>query len=108
MLAQQKKDLEACVSTAKSLSQYNGTANTDPPGWEELNGTGQTIGLIEFDTFQESDVHYLSLIGAPATQISNLSETKIDGGATAGPNQDEVLLDIDAVMTIAPGPRCGG
>jgi len=38
-----------------------------------VNGTGQTIGLIEFDTFQSSDVaDYLNLIGSP-TLISNLS-----------------------------------
>ena len=33
--------------------------------------------------------------GASATQISKLSEVKVNGGATAGPNQSEVLLDIE-------------
>src|SRR5580658_1540337 len=69
-----------------------------------FDGTGQKIGLVEFDNFQTSDVSdFLALIGASSTQISQLSEVQVDGGATAGPNQDEVLLDIDTVMTLAQG-----
>ncbi len=99
-------DLKNCITNVKTTSKYNGPDAKDPPGWEELDGTGQTIGLIEFDTFRTSDVaDFLNLIGAPATQINNLSEIKVNGGATPGPNQDEVLLDIDDVMTIAPGAK---
>jgi len=69
-----------------------------------FNGSGQTIGLLEFDTFQTSDVSdFLNLIGSAASQIDQLSEVKVNGGATPGPNQAEVLLDIDTVMTIAEG-----
>src|SRR5271154_5547729 len=70
-----------------------------------VNGTGQTIGLIEFDTFQSSDVaDFLNLIGSP-TLISNLNNVHVNGGATPGTDQDEVLLDIDNVMGLAPGAR---
>ncbi len=69
-----------------------------------FSGAGQKIGLLEFDTFQQSDVSdFLNLIGASSSQINQLSEVNVDGGATAGPNQSEVLLDIDTVMTIATG-----
>ena len=75
-----------------------------PAAVPPFDGSGQKVGLVEFDTFQTSDVSdFLSLIGAPSTQINQLSEVKVDGGATAGPDQDEVLLDIDTVMTIATG-----
>ncbi len=74
--------------------------------WKGLDGAGQTIGLVEFDTFESSDVaDFLSLIGRPASQISNLSTVAVNGGATAGPNQNEVLLDIDAILAISPGAK---
>lgn len=72
----------------------------------ELDGTGQTIGLLEFDTYDPSDVaDYLAFIGAPSAAIANLSSVPINGGASPGGNQDEVLLDIDTVMTAAPGAK---
>jgi subtilase family serine protease len=71
-----------------------------------LDGTGQIVGLIEFDTFVSSDVNdYLNLIGAPPTQINNISEVPVNGGASPGPDQDEVLLDIDTVASLAPGAK---
>ena len=78
----------------------------DPPGLGQDDGTGQTVGLIEFDTFLSSDVaDFLNMIGSPATLINNVTEVKVNGGASPGPNQDEVLLDIDTVLTIAPGAK---
>jgi len=72
--------------------------------WDGIDGTGQTIGLVEFDTFKTSDVaDYLALIGAPANLLSHVSQVHVNGGATPGPNQNEVLLDIDIALTLAPG-----
>ena len=70
-------------------------------------GTGQTIGLVEFDGFQMSDVSdYLSLTGYPSSELSNLSVVSVNGGiATPGASQDEVLLDIDTTMSVAPGAK---
>ena len=72
--------------------------------WQGATGAGETVGLVEFDNFQSSDVSgYLSLVGLPARKsIGNLSEVNVDGGAPTGSGEDEVLLDIDTVMTIAP------
>ena len=104
--AEAKANLEQCKSFVKQISKYNGPDAVDPPGWEELDGTGQTIGLIEFDTFQMSDVaDYLTLMGRQATQLANVSEVKVNGGATAGPNQAEVLLDIDTLLSTVPGAK---
>jgi hypothetical protein len=67
------------------------------------SGTNQTIALLEFDTFQPSDVaDYLALLELPASQLGNLSQVHVSGGAAPGPEQQEVLLDIDTVMTVAP------
>ncbi len=72
-----------------------------------LPGTGQTIGLVEFDGFQMSDVgDYLALQGYPPSEIDNLSVVPVNGGIAApGADQDEVLLDIDTVMDVAPGAK---
>jgi hypothetical protein len=74
------------------------------------DGTGQTIGLVEFDTFNTSDVsdfiNFISLLGGNAGQIDNLSVKPVNGGvATPGSGEGEVLLDIDEVMSIAPGAK---
>ncbi len=68
-------------------------------------GVGQKIGLLEYDTFNPADVSaYLNLIGYPATQISQLSKVAVNGGvASPGPGETETLLDIDTVMSGAPG-----
>jgi hypothetical protein len=72
----------------------------------KLDGTGQKVGLLEFDSFNPSDVqNFLDLIGYSSTVAGNLSEMKVNGGAAIGGYEDEVLLDTDAVLTIAPGAK---
>ncbi len=74
------------------------------------DGYGQTIGLLEFDTFNTSDVsnfiNYISALGGYAGDIKNLSVKAVNGGVSApGAGEEEVLLDIDAAMGIAPGAK---
>src|SRR5271156_759158 len=66
----------------------------------------QKIGLLEFDTFQPTDVQdWLEFIGGGAT-FGQLSEVPVNGGvASPGSNEPEVLLDVDTVMLLA---RCRG
>ena len=77
---------------------------------QALSGTSVTIGLLEFDTYKTSDVSdYLALVssmGGYAGSISNLTEVPVNGGVTTpGAGEGEVLLDIDTVMSIAPGAK---
>ncbi|MGH8173002.1 MAG: Ig-like domain-containing protein, partial [Rhodanobacteraceae bacterium] len=68
-----------------------------------VNGAGQTVGLVEFDLYQVTDVGaYLGLIGADPATVSQLSNVTIGAGASFGAGENEVLLDIDAVMALAP------
>jgi len=65
----------------------------------------QKIGLLEFDSFNPSDVqNWLNLLGGSAT-FAQLSEVAVNGGvATPGAGEPEVLLDVDTVMALAPMP----
>ncbi|MGO9753308.1 MAG: protease pro-enzyme activation domain-containing protein [Solirubrobacteraceae bacterium] len=70
------------------------------------DGAGQKIGLLEYANYATTDVSdYLSLIGASASEIDQLSKTDVDGGAgpLGGPGESEALLDVDVALTIAPG-----
>ena len=102
---------------AQQLGMLNLLASGTPPRVPAVNGdlpgvapagsgAGQKIGLLEFDNFQPSDVKdFLNLIGR-GSQFSQLSQVHVAGGAgTPGAQESEVLLDIDAVMSLAPGAQ---
>jgi kumamolisin len=85
---------------------YPGSMNANSDATPSLltGGAGQTIGLVEFDTFHESDVaDFIGLMGLPADQINHVTQVHVNGGATIGAGESEVLLDINTVMMIAPG-----
>jgi subtilase family serine protease len=67
-----------------------------------LDGTGQTIGLLQFDGFYNSDITaYESQAGLPNVP---LTVVPIDGGvSTPGGGNSEVCLDIEMVISMAPG-----
>jgi hypothetical protein len=71
------------------------------------NGAGQKIGLVEFDNYLTTDVaDYIGLltqVGIPVGPLANLSKVDVNGGTPPGAQQSEVLLDIDTVLTLAPG-----
>ncbi|MFL6208935.1 MAG: protease pro-enzyme activation domain-containing protein [Pyrinomonadaceae bacterium] len=72
--------------------------------WLDVNGTGQTVGLLEFDTFNRNDIRdYLALAGYPSSDINRLSQVHVNGGAPLGAEESEVLIDIIAVMVNARG-----
>jgi kumamolisin len=67
-------------------------------------GDGQTVGLVEFDTFDPDDVAgFIGLMQMPASEIDRVSAVHVNGGATLGAGESEVLLDIDTILSIAPG-----
>lgn len=94
----------ACTQFKHSGSIRANLVIGTPNAWKDVDGTGQKVGLVEFDSFALSDVSdYLDLLGMPSTQAGNISVVPINGGVSPGPDQDEVLLDIDAVLVVAPG-----
>ncbi|TDT97624.1 kumamolisin [Streptomyces sp. 846.5] len=67
------------------------------------DGTGQTISLVEFSTFTQSDVTaYDSHFGlSPSTP----TVVKVSGGTTDSSGKDEVELDIEVIQALAPGAK---
>ncbi len=81
-------------------------ADPPPPAWQGADGTGQKVGVVAFDTFAPGDVSdFIAITGLPAGTINNVSRVHVNGGANAGANQDEVLLDIDTIIGTAPGAK---
>ncbi len=67
-------------------------------------GSGQKIGLAEFDSYNRSDIfNFFNLIGHP-DRVAQLSDRGIGAGADFTiEGESEVLLDIDTVLALAPG-----
>jgi len=76
--------------------------NAYAPG-ASLNGSGQTVALVQFDGYFSSDIiAYETLTGRPNVPLQNVL---IDGfnGLPVDPNgQMEVSLDIEMVISMAP------
>ncbi|PWU09531.1 MAG: hypothetical protein C5B50_27180 [Verrucomicrobia bacterium] len=68
-----------------------------------LTGTGQTVGLLEFDSgFYLSDIQrYETMSGLPNVPVQAVLIDNYNGGA--GGANDEVSLDIEMAIAMAPG-----
>jgi len=67
-----------------------------------LTGTGQSVALLQFDGYYASDIaNYRTQFGLPNIPLVNVA---VDGGvSTPTSNNVEVCLDIEMVMSMAPG-----
>ena len=93
------------------IGYYKNTGNPNPFKFG-TNGKGnwgfgdppQKLGLLEYDTFAPSDVaDWLSVEGLSSSLLSQLSSQPVDGGvARPGPDEAEVLLDIEAAILADP------
>ena len=67
-----------------------------------LTGTGQAVGLLEFDGYSASDItNYEQQAGLPNVTLTNVLLGGYDG--SAGANNNEVCLDIEMAISMAPG-----
>jgi uncharacterized repeat protein (TIGR03803 family) len=72
------------------------------PGYP-LGGSGQSLGLVEFDGYAPADIsYYETKAGLPSVTLSNVL---IDGfnGHPTGNGQLEVSLDMEMAISMAPG-----
>lgn len=102
--------LAKCINQNGTAAGYGKLIGVDPPppAWQGVDGTGQRIGLLEYDHYTASDVaDYIRLIGLPDAQIDKVQSIAVGGGTVPGANQDEVLLDLADVLSVASGAQIG-
>ena len=86
----------ANITPAKARGAYNLTSSIS----SGYNGSGETIGLVEFSAYTASNpAHYNSYYGLGATTASVVS---VDGGTTDTSGDVEVELDIEVEYALAP------
>jgi hypothetical protein len=67
-----------------------------------LDGSGQAVGLLEFDGYYASDIAtYESQAGLPSVPLATVLLDGFPG--SAGANNVEVALDIEMAISMAPG-----
>ncbi len=68
-----------------------------------LTGTGQTVGLVAFDGYTPNDItYYENQAGLPNVPLQNVKLGNFNGNPT-GNGEDEVSLDIEMAVSMAPG-----
>jgi hypothetical protein len=94
------------VQKAAGSGPYGGYIGQDfrnayLPG-SSLNGSGQIVGLLQFDGYLASDIRtYETLAGLPNVPLENILLDGSDG--SAGSANTEVCLDIETSISMAPG-----
>jgi subtilase family serine protease len=69
-----------------------------------LTGSGQTVGLLQFDGYNASDIaSYESRTGLPNVPLSNVLVDGATGHPSGGGGEVEVSLDIEMAISMAPG-----
>jgi len=71
-----------------------------------LDGTGQVVGIVDFATFNNSDISaYFALQKPPLTPAFFPSIVTTEGGNPAAFSATESTLDVDLVQAMAPNAR---
>ena len=69
-----------------------------------LTGTGQTVGLLQFDGYTPADItYYESKTGRAAVPLRNVLLDGFNGAPTGNGGEVEVALDIEMALSMAPG-----
>ena len=69
-----------------------------------LTGSGQSVGLLQFDGYTASDItYYENLAGLPPIPLQNVLIDGATGASVGDGDEVEVSLDIEMVASMAPG-----
>jgi subtilase family serine protease len=73
------------------------------PG-SSLTGSGQIVGLVQFDGYYPADItYYETQAGLPNVTLTNVLVDNFDGTPSGEAGTIEVSLDIEMVISMAPG-----
>jgi hypothetical protein len=68
-----------------------------------LDGSGQVVGLLQFDGYSAGDIaYYENAAGLPNVTLTNVLVDGFDGTPSGGGGQTEASLDIEMVISMAP------
>lgn len=88
------------VSYAHNPNQFATAYNFNSLYTNGDKGQGQTVALVEYDDYKDSDVSTYQSCFSSSVSVSRVS---IDGGVSSiGSGEDEVDLDIDVVLGMDP------
>ena len=77
--------------------------NAYVPG-TSLTGAGQKVALVQFDGYTSNDITaYENLTGRSAVSLTNILLNGFSGQPTGSGGEVEVSLDIEMVLSMAPG-----
>src|SRR5581483_9158741 len=69
-----------------------------------LTGSGQTVGLLEFDGYATADINaYENTTGLPSVPLANVLVDGFNGLPSGTGGEIEVCLDIEMAIAMAPG-----
>jgi len=69
-----------------------------------LTGSGQAVGLLQFDGYNTSDItYYENKAGLPNVKLTNVLLDGFSGHPVSTNGETEVSLDIEMTMSMAPG-----
>ncbi|HXI71964.1 MAG TPA: protease pro-enzyme activation domain-containing protein, partial [Verrucomicrobiae bacterium] len=69
-----------------------------------LTGSGQVVGLLQFDGYTASDItYYTSQAGLPNVTLQNVLLNGFSGNPSHAGGEVEVSLDIEMAISMAPG-----
>ncbi|HEV2695598.1 MAG TPA: protease pro-enzyme activation domain-containing protein, partial [Verrucomicrobiae bacterium] len=69
-----------------------------------LNGSGQTVGLLQFDGYTANDItYYENQAGLPNVPLQNILVDGANGNPSLTGGEVEVSLDIEMAISMAPG-----
>jgi hypothetical protein len=73
---------------------------------QKLDGTGQVVGIVDFNTFTNSDISsYFALQSPPLTPAFFPSIVATEGGNPGANSALEATLDVELVQAMAPNAR---
>jgi hypothetical protein len=69
-----------------------------------LDGAGQTVALVEFDTFHTNDIlNYENMAGLPNVPVTAVPVDGFNAPPSDSGGNDEVSADIELTISMAPG-----
>jgi hypothetical protein len=72
---------------------------------QNLDGTGQTIGIVDFDTFNPTDVATYDALQIPPLNPANVKIVAVEGGNPLAQSNVETTLDLAMAQAMAPAAK---